>query len=90
MEHARRNEVFSSDNALELQPEEKKQYVKRLVECNVSIFDSIKATKDGHVCTLLDLLKTLIDEYSDISEFNETKMNIFHKARELKMHGYTI
>ena len=49
------NEVFSSDNALELQPDEKKQYVKRLVECNVSIFDSIKATKDGHVCTLLDL-----------------------------------
>jgi hypothetical protein len=65
------NEVFSSDNALELQPDEKKQYVKRLVECNVSIFDSIKATKDGHVCTLLDLLKTLIDEKNK----NVTKIN---------------
>lgn len=54
------NEHFSSDSAIELTPEEKVQYVKRLVECNVTIFDSIKATKGGNVCTLLDLLKTLI------------------------------
>lgn len=46
--------------------------------------------KEGTDEVINGSLKTLIDEYSDISEFNETKMNIFHKARELKMHGYTI
>ena len=65
------NEKFSSDNALELEAEEKKQYVKRLTECNVTIFDSIKATKNGHVCTLLDLFKTIIDtKNKDVTKIN--------------------
>ena len=65
------NETFSSDSAIELTPEEKVRYVKRLVECNVTIFDSIKATKGGHICTLLDLLKTLTDiKNKDITKIN--------------------
>ena len=48
------NEVFSSDSAIQLDAEEKRRYIKRLVECNVTIFDSIKSTTGGHICTLLD------------------------------------
>ena len=65
------NESFSSDSAIELQPDEKRRYVKRLTECQVTIFDSIKATNGGKQCTLLDLLKTLISE----SNKNITKIN---------------
>ena len=65
------NEHFSSDSAIQLEPDEKRQYVKRLVECNVTIFDSIKQTTGGHVCTLLDLLKTLISPDNK----NVTKIN---------------
>lgn len=54
------HEQFSSDSALELSPDEKHQYVKRLEESNVTIFDNIRSTSGGHVCTLLDLLKTII------------------------------
>ena len=46
------NESFSSDSAIELQPDEKRRYVKRLTECQVTIFDSIKATNGGKQCTL--------------------------------------
>lgn len=55
------NEKFSSDSALDLTPEEKTQYAKRLIECSVTIFDTIKASKGGHQCTLMDLLKILIN-----------------------------
>lgn len=65
------NESFSSDSAIELQPDEKRRYVKRLTECQITIFDSIKATNGGKQCTLLDLLKTLISE----SNKNITKIN---------------
>lgn len=65
------NEQFSSDNALELPDEEKEQYVKRLLECNVTIFDNIKSTKNGHICTLYDLLNILTDEkYKSITKIN--------------------
>lgn len=56
------NETFSSDSAIELSPSEKESYVKRLIECNITIFDSIRQTKGGHICTLLDLLKTILSE----------------------------
>ena len=65
------NEQFSSDSAIQLDPEEKRRYIKRLVECNVTIFDSIKSTTGGHICTLLDLLKTLISpENKSITKIN--------------------
>lgn len=53
------NEHFSSDSAMELTPEEKFKYIERLKESQVTIFDSIKQTTGGHICTLLDLLKTV-------------------------------
>lgn len=56
------NETFSSDSAIELSSSEKESYVKRLIECNITIFDSIRQTKGGHICTLLDLLKTILSE----------------------------
>ena len=65
------NEQFSSDSAIQLDPEEKRRYIKRLVECNVTIFDSIKSTTGGHICTLLDLLKTLISpENKSVTKIN--------------------
>lgn len=64
-------EVFSSDSAIELQEEEKERYYKRLLECQVSIFDSIKATKDGKICTLKDLYSLIINPANK----NITKIN---------------
>jgi len=56
------NEQFSSDSALELPENEKEQYFKRLIESNITIFDNIKSSKNGHICTLYDLLTLLTDE----------------------------
>ena len=35
-------------------------------------------------------LLILIENYADVSEFYETKLMILNKAKELKLHGYTI
>ncbi|QGG47871.1 ATPase [Heliorestis convoluta] len=35
-------------------------------------------------------LITLLDEYADLSAFEETRQTIYHKAKELSMYGYTV
>lgn len=57
------NETFSNDDLLLCPEDERKQFEKRLVECGVSIADNIRIPSNVliNVCTLSDLVKTIID-----------------------------
>ena len=48
-------EFFDSNDMLELDPFDRKQFTKRLQECQISIFDNIKQ-REGGVSTTLDVL----------------------------------
>lgn len=53
-------ETFSSNDMLELSDLEKRQYYKRLNECEISIMNAITA-QSGAKCTLYDLISTVTD-----------------------------
>lgn len=53
-------ETFSSNDMLELSDLEKRQYYKRLNECEISIMNTITA-QSGSKCTLYDLISTVTD-----------------------------
>ena len=53
-------ETFSNDDALKITPEERKQYAKRLEECQVTIFPNIYS-HEGVICTLKELVNTAVD-----------------------------
>lgn len=53
-------ETFSSNDMLELSDLEKRQYYKRLNECEISIMNTITA-QSGAKCTLYDLISTVTD-----------------------------
>jgi hypothetical protein len=35
-------------------------------------------------------LLSILDEFADVSKFHETRDVLFHKAKELRLHGYTV
>ena len=53
-------ETFSSNDMLRLSDLEKRQYYKRLNECEISIMNAITA-QSGSKCTLYDLISTVMD-----------------------------
>ena len=64
------NEEFDTDDMLELNEVDLKQYSKRLKECDISIMPSITA-KAGAVCTLYDVINIIIDpNNSKVSKSN--------------------
>lgn len=54
------NEEFSEDNMMDLDEIDKRQYIKRLKECDISIMPNITSSV-GTKSTLLDLVNTIID-----------------------------
>ena len=64
-------EKFEHDDLMSCTTEEKLQFSKRLKECSVTIFNSIKQTEGGMICTLQDL----VDIVSDPANENVTKIN---------------
>ena len=54
-------ETFSNNDLLLCDANERKQFEKRLLECPVTIADSIRDPNGGNVCTLSDLVKTLVN-----------------------------
>lgn len=54
-------EEFPSDSLMECSLEDRERFSARLRECSVTIFDSIKMTEGGKVCTLQDLVDIVSD-----------------------------
>lgn len=52
-------EKFSNPDVLLLTQEEREQYYKRLLECQITICDNIQM-REGHVCTLKDMLHIVV------------------------------
>ena len=52
-------ETFSSNDLLQCDPDERKQFSKRLKECGITICTNIRQTQ-GISCTLEDLIKNII------------------------------
>jgi hypothetical protein len=53
-------EEFDSPDMMDLDPIDRRQYFKRLEECNISILPN-KTAREGVKCTLKNLVETLID-----------------------------
>ncbi|ALC89411.1 AAA family ATPase [Bacillus sp. FJAT-18017] len=52
---------------------------------------SFLGTYDKNSITLTkSFFWNLLEEYSDVSDFEQTRQSVIHKARELKMNGYTL
>ena len=55
-------ETFSNDDAMLLDEDERKQFSKRLEECQISIFPNVRSQgASGVVCTLKELINTVVD-----------------------------
>ena len=54
-------ETFSNINAMECPPDERKQFSKRLKECNITICSNVRQMQ-GSICTLADVINTLVSK----------------------------
>lgn len=63
-------ETFSYPNAMDCPEDEKKQFSKRLKECNVTICPN-KTSHSGSICTLADMLNILVSNSNkDVAKVN--------------------
>jgi len=53
-------ETFSNDDALLLDEDERRQFSKRLEECQITLFPNIYS-HEGTICTLKELINTVVD-----------------------------
>lgn len=73
-------ETFSNDDAILLSPDERKQFSKRLEECQVTLFKNIYS-HHGTICTLRELVNTAVNpKYKDIQKTN--RQCIFNTSTE--------